>query len=85
MAVVYSVIRYAKTKSVTVGSYDTEAEAKAAMVEHFSSTPKRGKFYYRICQEELKEAGGVMFRCFASDSPTWRYTREQLEAMVCTT
>ena len=85
MANVYVVVRYTKTKSVGVGGYDTEDDAKAAMIEHFRRTPKRGNFYYRITQERLREIDGIMFRELDSSSPSWRYTREQLEAMVCTT
>ena len=85
MANAYIVVRYTKTKSVAVGGYDTEDDAKAAMIEHFRRTPKRGNFYYRITQERLREIDGIMFRELDSGSPSWRYTREQLEAMVCTT
>ena len=85
MANVYVVVRYTKTKSVAVGGYDTEDDAKAAMIEHFRRTPKRGNFYYRITQERLREIDGIMFRELDSSSPSWRYTREQLEAMVYTT
>ena len=85
MANVYVVVRYTKTKSVAVGGYDTEDDAKAAMIEHFRRTPKRGNFYYRITQERLREIDGIMFQELDSSSPSWRYTREQLEAMVCTT
>ena len=85
MANVYVVVRYTKTKSVAVGGYDTEDDAKAAMIEHFRRTPQRGNFYYRITQERLREIDGIMFRELDSSSPSWRYTREQLEAMVCTT
>ena len=85
MANVYVVVRYTKTKSVAVGGYDTEDDAKAAMIEHFRRTPKRGNFYYRITQERLREIDGIMFRELDSSSPSWRYTRGQLEAMVCTT
>ena len=85
MANVYVVVRYTKTNSVAVGGYDTEDDAKAAMIEHFRRTPKRGNFYYRITQERLREIDGIMFRELDSSSPSWRYTREQLEAMVCTT
>ncbi len=81
MATVYTVTRRTKTKTVVVGSYDTETEAKAAMVEHFSSTPKRGNFSYSIAEEELREIGGVTFRSYTSGRPYSRYTKEQLEAM----
>ena len=85
MANVYVVVRYTKTKSVAVGGYDTEDDAKAAMIEHFRRTPKRGNFYYRITQERLREIDRIMFRELDSSSPSWRYAREHLEAMVCTT
>lgn len=82
--VCYVVVRCNKTKSVGVGGYDTEDDAKAAMIEHFRRTPKRGNFYYRITQEMLREIDSVMFREFDSSCPSWKYTREMLEAMVCT-
>ncbi len=84
MATVYTVTRRTKTKTVVVGSYDTRAEAKTAMVKHFNSTPKRGKFSYSIAEEELREIGGVMFRSYTSGRPYSRYTREMLEVMRCT-
>ena len=84
MATVYTVTRSTKSKTVVVGHFDTEAEAKTAMFEHFRSTPKRGKFHYRICLEELREIGGVMFRSTDLSKPSVKYTREMLEAMVCT-
>ena len=67
MANVYVVVRYTKTKSVAVGGYDTEDDAKAAMIEHFRRTPKRGNFYYRITQERLREIDGIMFRELRSE------------------
>ncbi len=84
METVYTVTRSTKSKTIVVGHYGTEAEAKTAMVEHFSSTPKHGKFHYRISVEELREIGGVMFRSYTSGNQSTQYTREVLEAMVCT-
>lgn len=81
MADVYVVVRYTKSKSVEIGSYDTEEAAKTAMVEHFRRTPKRGSFYYRITQEGVYEINGISFREFDSSRPSWKYMREMLEAM----
>jgi len=81
MAIVYTVTRRTKTKTTVVGSFSTEAEAKTAMVEHFGSTPKRGKFSYSIAEEELREISGVVFRSYTSGRPYSRYTREMLEVM----
>ena len=51
------------------------------MIEHFRRTPKRGNFYYRITQEGVREINGISFREFDSSKPSWKYTREMLEAM----
>jgi hypothetical protein len=60
---VFNVSRTTKTgKPVKVGDFDTVDEAKVAMLKHYKATPKRGKFQYRICEEELEEINGVMFR-----------------------
>jgi len=80
----YTVHRYNKTKTTIVGSFETMEEAEAAMLRHYKETPKRGKFHYRISVEELREIGGVMFRCTDLSKPSIKYTQEMLEAMVCT-
>ena len=60
---VFHVARSTKTgKTVNVGDFDTQVQAQAAMLEHFNATPKRGKFWYSISEDTLKEIGGVMFR-----------------------
>lgn len=82
MKIVYTVTRSTKSKTVFVGHFDTEAEAKTAMIEHFRSTPKRGKFHYRISMEKLREIGGVMFRSTDLTKPSDEYTRKMLEALV---
>lgn len=81
MTDVYVVVRYTESKSVEIGSYDTAGAAKTAMIEHFRRTPKRGNFYYRITQEGVREINGISFREFDSSKPSWKYTREMLEAM----
>lgn len=71
---VFHVSRATKTgKTVNVGDFDTLAEARAAMLAHFNATPKRGKFWYSISEDTLKEIGGVLFRetcfCFGDNGP----------------
>lgn len=78
MDIVYTVTRYTKTKTVVVGSYDTEAEAKAAMMEHYHKTPKRGNFFYSIRVEKLREIDGVMFRYTDLSKRAVQYTKEML-------
>lgn len=61
--IVFHVSRATKTgKTVRVGDFDTQAEAQAAMLAHYNATPKRGKFWYSISEDTLKEIGGVVFR-----------------------
>lgn len=81
MATVYTVRKHLKTKSVNVGSFDTMDEARAAMIKHFNSTPKRGSFHYFIHEEELRDAGGYILRSTDLSKPCYRYSREMLEAM----
>ena len=60
---VFHVSRATKTgKTVNIGDFDTQAEAQAAMLAHYNATPKRGKFWYSISEDTLKEIGGVVFR-----------------------
>lgn len=62
---VFHVTRSTKTgKSVNIGDFDTVEQALDAMLKHYREAPKRGKFWYRISEEELKEIGGVMYRQF---------------------
>lgn len=62
---VFHVTRSTKTgKTVNVGDFDTVEQAHEAMLKHYKETPKRGQFFYRISEEELKEINGVMFRSF---------------------
>jgi len=62
---VFHVTRSTKTgKMVNVGDFDTVEQAHEAMLKHYKETPKRGQFYYRISEEELKEIDGVVFRNF---------------------
>lgn len=71
---VFHVSRSTKTgKVVNVGDFDTQAQAQAAMLAHFNATPKRGKFWYSISEDTLREIGGVMFRetclCIGGNGP----------------
>ena len=62
---VFHVARSTKTgKTMNVGDFDTVELAHEAMLKHYKETPKRGQFYYRISEEELKEINGVVFRSF---------------------
>ncbi len=62
---VFHVTRSTKTgKTVDIGDFDTVEQAHEAMLKHYRETPKRGQFYYRISEEELKEIDGVVFRSF---------------------
>lgn len=61
--IVFHVSRATKTgKTVNVGDFDTQAEAQAAMLAHYNDTPKRGKFWYSISEDTLKQVGDVVFR-----------------------
>lgn len=80
----YTVRRNNKTKSVVVGSFETMEEAEAAMLKHYKATPKRGSFYYSIWKEKLEVISGVAYRSTDLSKPSVKYTREMLEAMVCT-
>lgn len=72
--IVFHVSRATKTgKTVNVGDFDTLEMAKSAMLEHFNATPKRGKFWYSISEDTLKDIGGVTFRetcvCIGGNGP----------------
>jgi len=54
----------ATVKNVHIGDFKTLEEAEAAMKKHYTETPKRGKFYYVISEDELEDIGGVIFRKF---------------------
>lgn len=86
---VFHVARSTKTgKTVDVGDFDTVEQAHVAMLEHYKGTPKRGKFWYRITEEELMELGGVMYRrfCIVTSKKNRPYikkfTAEDLKALV---
>lgn len=73
-------------KSQNIGDYKTLEEAEAAMKKHYTETPKRGKFYYVISEEELEDIGGVTFRKFCMTlygdghrSYYKKYTAEELK------
>ena len=86
---VFHVARATKTgKTVNIGDFDTVEQAHAAMLAHYSATPKRGQFYYRISEEELEEIGGVKLRRFCmvltgGDKPyNKRFDGAELKAMA---
>lgn len=86
---VFHVTRSTKTcGTVNVGDFDTVEQAYAAMLEHYKGTPKRGKFCYRISEEELVELGGVMCRRFCmvtskENRPyNKKFTGEELKALA---
>lgn len=86
---VFHVTRSTKTgKTVNVGDFDTVTQAQEAMLEHYNKTPKRGKFWYIISEEELEEIGGVVFRKFCTvlsggDKPYFkRFMSDELKALA---
>lgn len=86
---VFNVQRVPKTaKSVTVGDFDTLEQAKAAMLEHYKTNPKRGNFFYRISEDELEDVGGTVMRKFTislagDDGPYYkRFSMGELKEMV---
>lgn len=87
--IVFHVSRATKTsKAVNVGDFDTVSQAQDAMLEHYKKTPKRGKSWYNISEEELKEINGVVFREFCTvlsdgNNPYFkRFTADELKAMA---
>lgn len=85
---IYNVTRSTATgKRVNVGDFETIDAARAAMVEHYKQTPKRGKFAYTITQQELREIGGVLMRiqtlviCGENRPYYHKFTPEELKAM----
>ncbi len=86
---VFHVFRSTKTgKTVNVGDFDTVEQAREAMMEHYKKTPKHGKFWYSISEEELKEINGVVFREFCmvlsgGDKPYFkRFTADELKVLA---
>jgi len=83
---VYNVRRKSATKSMSVGDYNTLNEAKAAMLEHYTTTPKRGKFEYIINEEKLYDIDGIKMRMFAPLSGGGAfykcYTRSELDETI---
>lgn len=83
---VYNVRRKNTTKSMSIGDYNTLNEAKAAMLEHYIVTPKRGKFEYIINEEKLYDIDGIKMRMFeislsGGGAFYKRYTRSELDAI----
>lgn len=78
----------ASTHSVQVGDFKTLEEAKTAMIEHYKNNPKRGKFVYRIAEEEIEEIGGAVFRKFSmtigvGESPYYKkFSMDELKEMI---
>ncbi len=86
---VFHVTRSTKTgKTVDVGDFDTVEQAHEAMLKHYKETPKRGKFWYTIGQEELEDVGGVVYRkisviLYGDDRPyRKRFMPDELKALV---
>ena len=82
---VYNVRRKSATKSTSVGDYNTLSEARAAMLEHYTVTPKRGKFEYIINEEKLYDIDGIkMFEISLLGEGAFykRYTRSELDATI---
>lgn len=61
---VYAVRRNTATTNTRLGDFATKEEAENFMINHYRSTPKRGKINYTIIAEELKELDGVVFRSY---------------------
>jgi len=86
---IFHVCRSTKSgKTVDVGDFETVKQAREAMLKHYRETPKRGKFWYSISEEELREISGVVFRSFSmvfSDGgrPYFkRFTADELRSMM---
>ena len=84
---IYNVRRKSATKSMSIGDYNTLNEAKAAMMEHYTATPKRGKFEYIISEEKLYDFDGIKMRKFemsVSGGGAFykRYARSEIDATV---
>lgn len=85
---VYNVTRAtASGKYTNIGDYDTVHAAQFAMIEHYKQTPRRGKFYYIISQQEVKEISGVSMRIqclvLSGESRPYyhKFTADELKAM----
>lgn len=86
---VFHVCRSTNTgKTVDVGDFDTVEQAQEAMLKHYKETPKRGKFWYSISEEELKEINGVVFRefgmvLFGDNKPYFkRFMADELKSLA---
>lgn len=55
---VWTAVRHLKTKSETVGNFDTYEQAYDAMLSHFRSSPKRGEISYTLQARTLEDRGG---------------------------
>ena len=85
---VFNVRRVPKTaRATTVGDFETLEQAERAMLDHYKSQPKRGKFDYRISEDELEDFNGVAMRrttlCLTSGGPYYkRYDQDELKNMA---
>ena len=85
---VFNVSRVPKTaRCINVGDFETLELAEKAMVVHYKNSPKRGKFYYNISEDELEDFNGVAMRrttlCLTSGGPYYkRYDQDELKNMV---
>lgn len=87
--IIYNVTRSTSAgKHVNVGDFDSIQAARAAMIEHYRHTPKRGKFAYTITQQELQDIGGQLMRvqyfvlCGENKAYYRKYLAAELGAMV---
>ena len=85
---VYNVRRIGVTKTITVGDYLSLEEAERNMVNHYNTTPKRGRFDYCIMEEELWNYDGVVAKEFSSSLSGRgkcnfykRYTMQEIELL----
>ncbi len=85
----FCVSRSTKTgKTANVGDFGTLEQAQEAMLEHYRKTPKRGRFWYNISEEELEEIDGVVFRkfcmvLFGGNKPYYkRFMADELKSLV---
>ena len=82
---VFHVSRATKTgRTVNVGDYDTKVQSLAAMPAHYKATPKRGKFWYTISEDTLREIGGVIFRktCLVGGTYYKKFMPDELKKLA---
>ena len=82
---VFHVSRATKTgRTVNVGDHDTKVQALAAMLAHYKATPKRGKCWYTISEDTLREIGGVIFRktCLVGGTYYKKFMPDELKKLA---